>query len=775
MNEGHVLICVNHSVSVFVRQLSALLCAVLLLVLTCVPAQAQLRSLVNSSFENNDPQGPGAPNYEVITNLSVVGWDSTTGEIELWDTNFLSVPAHSGNVLAEMNANTNGALYQNICLINGETIGWTFAHRARSGGAATQTANFQVANSSGTVLQLLATQNSTTANQIWNVNSGSTTYTGASGLQRVQFTTPNTGSVGNLLDSISLTLKPFVQLSAATGSGLESVASLSGPSLLVTGSLASAITVPITVTGGSATRGTDYTTPGGGASFNVTIPAGTYNNTAISLGIVIVNDNSVETSETITLSMGTGTGYTVGHTVTCGAATQTTSTFTITDDDSRVTLRKQWSRAVIGDDADVTISRAATVIDTLSSDAGTTNELDTDATPTVAVIGETLTFGETLLATNVGAYTGVVTCSGAADTNLADGLTIASGETAIICTMTNTRTSQQLNLAKVWGTNSIAGHTATATTSGGTNNASFSSTAPTNSSGAAVTVYSGEVITLPAETYGGGGSAAFYNATVACAGASNLASGATGRTITISGSSGATTCTYTNARKTATLTLRKTWVNAVLNNAVTVSTSGFLNNASLPSVADTASETDTATAVTVYVGESGTLSEAFTSGSSAQYQADLACTGNATALSGTTLTIDTIDTAITCTFTNTFITPLTLAKLSSVVSDGVSASDPKAIPGATLRYCILVTNPGTLPATNVVASDALPASLLYVTGSMLSGTNCATATIIEDDNAIGPDDTDAVGLSITGTTITGVAATLAAGGSFAMVFNAIIR
>ena len=86
------------------------------------------------------------------------------------------------------------SFYQNICLINGEPISWTFAHRARAGGAATQTAVFRVANSAGTVIQTLATQNSTTANQVWNVNTGTATYTGASGMQRVQFTTTNTGT-----------------------------------------------------------------------------------------------------------------------------------------------------------------------------------------------------------------------------------------------------------------------------------------------------------------------------------------------------------------------------------------------------------------------------------------------------------------------------------------------------------------------------------------------------------------------------------------------------
>jgi hypothetical protein len=414
----------------------AVLCA---LTVFAQPAHAQLRSLENPSFEQNDPAGPGTASFEILPASSVPGWDSTTNEIELWDTNFNGVPAFDGAVFAEMNANIPGTFFQNICLINGEPIGWTFAHRARSGGASTQTARFQVATSTGTLIQTLATQNSTTSNQVWNVNTGSATYTGASGLQRVQFTTPNTGSFGNFLDAIQLTLRPFVQLSAATGSGAESVASTSIPSLRVTGRATSAISVTMTITGGTAVRGTDYTTPSGNNTFTVTIPAGTYNNSAIPLGLTIINDTAVEANETITFSLSSGTGYTLGNTTTCGGSLQTTGNYTIIDDDARITLRKQWSGAVVGDRADLTVSRNASVIDTLVSFAGSANELDIDASPTAVVIGETVTLAEALPGTNASNYSGAVVCTGAADTNLADGLTIGTGERAIVCTYTNIR------------------------------------------------------------------------------------------------------------------------------------------------------------------------------------------------------------------------------------------------------------------------------------------------------------------------------------------------
>ncbi len=556
---GSVLILNCRKLLGLLPSLNAVFFTFCLLCLSHTQAQAQLRSLVNPSFELNNPAGPGPASFEIITNASVVGWDSTTSEIELWDTNFNGVPAFSGNVFAEMNANVNGTLYQNICLVTGEAIGWTFAHRARSGGPATQTAIFQVATSSGTVLQSLATQNSTTANQIWNVNTGNTTYTGASGFQRVQFTTSNTGSIGNFLDGIQLSLRPFIQLSSATASGVESIASANVPTLLVTGASTTAFNVTVTITGGTAIRGTDYTTPGGGATFTVTVPAGTYNNSAIPLGITITNDTTLETNETINFSLSAGTGFTLGNTVTCGAAAQTSAAYNITDDDARVTLRKQWANAVVADDANVTISRSGVIIDTLSSDAGNANELDADTTPTAVVIGETLALNETLLGTNIGNYNGVVSCSGTSDSNLADGLTIGAADTAVICTYTNTR-----------------------------------------------------------------------------------------------------------------------------------------------------------------------------------------------------------------------IIAITVSKISSILLDGISGTNHKSIPGATVRYCILASNPGTLPATSVIAIDTLPANMTYLSESLLSGTTCASASTIEDDNNMDGDETDPFGISVAGSTITGTAPVLAAGGTFAIVFNAII-
>ena len=61
---------------------------------------------------------------------------------------------------------------------------------------------------------------------------------------------------------------------------------------------------------------------------------------------------------------------------------------------------------------------------------------------------------------------------------------------------------------------------------------------------------------------------------------------------------------------------------------------------------------------------------------------------------------------------------VTVAKSSRVVSDPVNgATDPKAIPGATVEYCITVANAaGGAPATNVDVTDDLPFDVTYDAG-----------------------------------------------------------
>ena len=523
------------------------------------PARAQYqRSIINTGFESNNPSGN--PGFQFLDDTVVPGWLSTTDTIELWDSGFLGVTSFSGNVHAEMNARAPGSLFQELCLVNGDVFNWTFAHRARSGGQQTQNVTFEIADNGGTTIQVLGSQASTVP-QGWNLNSASNViYTGPSGIQRVQFSTTDPGSVGNFLDGITIRLNPFLEFDGVTASGDEASVSADLPSIVVSGDVATAFDVVVNVTGGTATLGDDFTTPNGTATFNVNVPVGNYVQTLVPLGISIVDDSDVESTETIELSITpVPADYTVSSNTTCALGGQATSTYSITDNDARVTLNKQWVGAVVGDDATITASNGGLVIDTFDSDAGGANELDSDSTPTIAVFGDTLDFAETLAGGNTANYQPSLSCSGAADTDLSNGLTIGAGESAISCTYTNTRSN------------------------------------------------------------------------------------------------------------------------------------------------------------------------------------------------------------------------LSFAKTVEVVSDGVNLTNPKAIPGAVIRYCILTTNVGQTTAELISAVDPIPSDVTYVSGSMLSGTSCAGAVTPEDDNNAGADEADPFGMSISGTTVSGIAATLLPGGTFAMIFEAVVN
>lgn len=122
------------------------------------------------------------------------------------------------------------------------------------------------------------------------------------------------------------------------------------------------------------------------------------------------------------------------------------------------------------------------------------------------------------------------------------------------------------------------------------------------------------------------------------------------------------------------------------------------------------------------------------------------------------------------------VASISVSKVSAVISDPVNlTSAPKAIPGAVVEYCILVSNTGTATLTGVVASDPLPGTVTFVPGSMVSGPSCAAATTTEDDNNTGGDEADAFGAAFTGSTLTATAASLAGSATFAIKFRSVLN
>ena len=121
-------------------------------------------------------------------------------------------------------------------------------------------------------------------------------------------------------------------------------------------------------------------------------------------------------------------------------------------------------------------------------------------------------------------------------------------------------------------------------------------------------------------------------------------------------------------------------------------------------------------------------------------------------------------------------TTLATSKASRILTDNVGdISNEFAIPGARVEYCLIVSNTGDSPATDIRMNDVIPARMAYVAGTIRSGTTCAGASGAEDDDNAGPDESDPYGASFNGSRILGTKARLEPGESFALILDATIR
>lgn len=124
---------------------------------------------------------------------------------------------------------------------------------------------------------------------------------------------------------------------------------------------------------------------------------------------------------------------------------------------------------------------------------------------------------------------------------------------------------------------------------------------------------------------------------------------------------------------------------------------------------------------------------------------------------------------------------IALIKTSRVISDPFNGTtNPKAIPGAVIEYCLEVRNTGSAAASNAVISDPVPTDTTYLSGSIFSAGTVTSGTcnadgVAEDDNSTGADETDPNGGNYTGTTVTVSMSSVAAGASTAARFRATVK
>ena len=252
--------------------------------------------------------------------------------------------------------------------------------------------------------------------------------------------------------------------------------------------------------------------------------------------------------------------------------------------------------------------------------------------------------------------------------------------------------------------------------------------------GTAITLSETAAATTPATSLGN------YVTTYACT------NSGTGGTVVTSGTGSSFTftpvnndvmaCTFTNTRKSATLTLRKTWVSGVNGDTATVSSSGFVNNASSGLSTSSGSNTTTGSAVTVYAGETGAIGEAFGIGAAASYAASLACTGNATPLSGSNLTVAAADSAIVCTFTNLGAPPP-----SRLNPNGAQTAQPGTVVFYTHNFYAGSDGQVTFTLTNVATPTGWPWNQVLYRDSNCNGTLDAAESVIAAPIALAAEQT----------------------------------
>lgn len=397
MKDRHSDAAAHRRGTVFAAALAAALAA-----LAAPSASAQVgvdavqRSFINLSFEEPNLQTTGCRVY--IGEQFVPGWTTSHGLyaqenvggcvpppgfivgqtariIELWRTPRtnagLTVNARSGSQLAELNAEQLSRLSQNVCLVPGDVVRWRFSHRGRASATTQDRMRFLLgtapivevgttnAGSGGVITTFQGSATSAAGPNGWRDYQGQFGYNGAGGVTDIGFEAlSGAATTGNFLDDIQVFLKPFIEL---TGSAFETVEGTATgvPALRIVGTLDTDLNIDVSVTGGTAVLGTDFTTPGGGADFSVYVPAGTYDgDTVRPLGLVALGNAIIDGSRTVELSLQPSPDdYLLSSTASCGAAAIAQATWTLLDDDLDLGVEKTVdpTNAAVGDSVGYTL------------------------------------------------------------------------------------------------------------------------------------------------------------------------------------------------------------------------------------------------------------------------------------------------------------------------------------------------------------------------------------------------------------------------------------
>ena len=150
-------------------------------------------ALVNGGFDRSVSLAAGA---FTITS-SIPGWTSQSGKFEVWDAEKGAVGAINGPNLLELNADSQGLIYQDFETTPGSVIRWEFFHRGRSG---VESLELQMGSTGG----LVTTEQLAKTGMKWQAYTGNYTVPEGQTTTRIIFRSLEPGGSGNLIDAVSV-------------------------------------------------------------------------------------------------------------------------------------------------------------------------------------------------------------------------------------------------------------------------------------------------------------------------------------------------------------------------------------------------------------------------------------------------------------------------------------------------------------------------------------------------------------------------------------------
>jgi uncharacterized repeat protein (TIGR01451 family)/LPXTG-motif cell wall-anchored protein len=261
--------------------------------------------------------------------------------------------------------------------------------------------------------------------------------------------------------------------------------------------------------------------------------------------------------------------------------------------------------------------------------------------PVSVFVGDAVTFSELAdaLSPALTNYNSTFACNSGIvppiNTGTTGGFTVPSSlasNTTVTCTFTNTRKQANLVVTKSWGNSPVGNGTVDLAITGfvgGNDPGVNSNDAVANDDDANATIYAGETVSV-SEAFTNG-AAANHNTSLACVDASGNLVSSTGQLsggFTVAATPTDVTCTFTNVRKQARLTLHKNWINGQAGDQALLTITGQSGEApatdTSTSLNGSLNDVDNTASLTVYAGETVTVTEAL-GAAGAKYDTTLFC------------------------------------------------------------------------------------------------------------------------------------------------------